>query len=77
MTTADLLCTGMTDFPIDETEQIQTLNLATGGKAVMSQYAALKQRGLSDAEAEAELEQINEENAAVQPLQLGVIDNGE
>lgn len=67
----------MTDFPIDETEQIQTLNLATGGKAVMSQYAALKQRGLSDAEAEAELEQINEENAAVQPLQLGVIDNGE
>lgn len=67
----------MTDFPIDETEQIQTLNLATGGKAVMSQYAALKQRGLSDAEVEAELEQINEENAAVQPLQLGVIDNGE
>ena len=67
----------MTDFPIDETEQIQTLNLATGGKAVMSQYAALKQRGLSDAEAEAELEQINEENAAVQPLQLGVMDNGE
>ena len=67
----------MTDFPIDETEQLQTLNLATGGKAVMSQYAALKQRGLSDAEAEAELEQINEENAAVQPLQLGVMDNGE
>ncbi len=64
-------------LPVDETEQIQTLNLATGGKAVMSQYAALKQRGLSDAEAEAELEQINEENAAVQPLQLGVIDNGE
>ena len=43
----------------------------------MSQYAALKQRGLSDAEVEAELEQINEENASVQPLQLGVTDNGE
>ncbi len=63
-------------LPVDEAEQINTLIMATGNRPVMSQYAALKQRGLSDAEVEAELEQIAEESTATQPLHLGVIDRG-
>ncbi len=63
-------------LPTDETELIQTLSLAVQNK-IMSQYSAMKRLGLSDAEIEAELEQISEEQSAVQPLTLGVIDNGE
>lgn len=59
-------------LPVDEAELIQTLSLAVQNK-IMSQYSAMKLRGLSDAEIEAELEQIAEEQSAVQPVQLGVI----
>ena len=43
----------------------------------MSQYSALKRMGLSDKEVNAEIEQIAEEQSAIQPLTLGVIDNAE
>lgn len=62
-------------LPTDETEQIQTLSLAVQNK-IMSQYAAMKRLGISDAEVEAELEQISEEQSAVQPVTLGVIERG-
>lgn len=55
-------------LPIDEKEQIETLVNATGGKPIMSQYTALKKRGLSDKEVEKELEQIKDEEAAMAPL---------
>jgi hypothetical protein len=57
-------CDGL---PVDEVEQIETLSNATGGKPVMSQYTALKKRGLSDKEVEEELAQIQTENAAALP----------
>lgn len=57
-------------IPIDEKEQIETLITATGGKAVMSQYSAMKQRGLSDNAVEAELEQIAAEAASDMPNAL-------
>lgn len=57
-------------LPLDEVEQTNTLLAATGGKAIMSQYAALKARGLSDTETEAELEQMAEEAASAAPLML-------
>ena len=62
-------------LPIDETEQINNLTTATGGKSIMSRYSALKQRGLTDSQVEAEIDQIQAEDAAMQPLQLGVIGN--
>lgn len=62
-------------LPVDETEQINNLTIATGGKAIMSRYSALKQRGLTDSQVEAEIDQIQAEDAAMQPLQLGVIGN--
>lgn len=62
-------------LPQDDTELIQTLTLAVQNK-IMSRYSAMKLRGLSDKEVEAELEQISAEQASEQPLQLGVIDNG-
>jgi hypothetical protein len=55
-------------LPVDEKEQIDTLVNATGGKAVMSQYTALKKRGLSDKEVDEELDQIRDEDAAMAPL---------
>ncbi|MEM5769167.1 MAG: phage portal protein, partial [Bacillota bacterium] len=61
-------------LPDDEVEQVNTLSVATGGKAIMSQYAAMKRMGLSDDEVEAELEQLREEQAAAIPVQLGIID---
>lgn len=61
-------------LPVDEVEQTNTLVTATGGKPIMSQYAALKQRGLSDDEVEAEQEQMRTEQAASTPPALGVID---
>ena len=61
-------------LPDDEVEQINTLVTATGGLAVMSQYAALKQRGLSDAEVEAELEQMATEQATAQPVLLSTVE---
>lgn len=54
-------------LPEDEVEQIGMLSQATGGKPIMSQYAALKKRGLSDAEVQAELTQIAEEDMASLP----------
>lgn len=62
-------------LPVDETEQLQNLYTATGGKAIMSQYAAMKRMGLSDSEVEAELQQIADENAASAPIQLTAIDS--
>lgn len=64
-------------LPNDEVEQVNTLITATGGKAIKSQYSAMKSLGLSDQEVEAELEQINREEATVQPRVLSVIDNNE
>lgn len=61
-------------LPDDEVEEVNTLVTATGGKAIMSQYSALKRRGLTDEEVEAELEQIREEQAASSPFPLGVVD---
>lgn len=61
-------------LPIDEAEQTTILLSATGGKPIMSQYSALKQRGLTDTQVEAEMEQITAEEAALQPVQLGVVD---
>lgn len=63
-------------LPQDDAELIQILSVAVQNK-IMSQYAAMKLRGLSDAEVEAEIEQIAQEQASAQPVQLGVIDNGE
>ncbi len=61
-------------LPVDEVEQVNTLTTATGGKAIMSQYAAMKRLGLSDDEVEAELEQMAEEQAASTPPVLTVVD---
>lgn len=63
-------------LPVDEAEQIQNLSTAVNQR-IMSQYSALKRMGLSDKEVNAEIEQIAEEQSAVQPLTLGVIDNAE
>jgi len=49
----------------------------TGGKPTKSQYSAIKERGLSDAETEAELEQIRLEDAAAAPNLLGIVDRFE
>lgn len=61
-------------LPDDEVEEVNTLVTATGGKAIMSQFSALKRRGLTDEEVEAELEQMRQEQAASSPFPLGVID---
>jgi hypothetical protein len=61
-------------LPVDEVEQVQTLTTATGGKAIMSQYAAMKRLGLSDEEVEAELEAMREEAASSAPLVLTSVD---
>lgn len=61
-------------LPVDEVEQVNNLVNAIGGKAIMSQYSALKARGLSDADVEAELEQMAEETARSAPVQLGIVD---
>lgn len=62
-------------LPEDEQETVNTLVTATGGKPVMSQYSALKRRGLSDKDVEAELEQIQEETATTSPTMLGVVEH--
>ena len=41
----------------------------------MSQYSALKSRGLSDEQVEAELEQMAEEQANSMPVMLSSVDN--
>lgn len=74
--TDDLTLHWCDGLPVDESEQIQNLSTAVQN-GIMSQYSALKRRGLSDKEVEAELEQISEEQSAMQPLSLGVIDNAE
>lgn len=62
-------------LPQDDAELIQVLSTAVQS-GIMSRFSALKLRGLSDEEVQAELEQIAEEQASAQPLQLGVVDNG-
>lgn len=62
-------------LPQDDAELIQVLSMAVQS-GIMSRFSALKLRGLSDEEVQAELEQIAEEQASAQPLQLGVVDNG-
>lgn len=61
-------------LPVDDKERTETLSLATGGKAIMSQYAAMKQLGLTDDEVEAELEQMAAERAASMPVFLSPVD---
>lgn len=55
-------------LPIDEVEQTSMLVSATGGKPIMSQYTAMKKRGLSDRDAEIELETIRNEEAESAPI---------
>ena len=62
-------------LPDDEAEQINILTTATGGKAIMSQYAAMKRLGLTDEQVEAELEQIAEEQSATMPVMLSSVDS--
>lgn len=62
-------------LPDDEKEQAETLTVATGGKAIMSQYAAMKRMGLSDEEADAELEQMDVERSAAAPVLLSAFDS--
>ncbi|MDE6725698.1 MAG: phage portal protein [Ruminiclostridium sp.] len=64
-------------IPVDEREQIEMLQIATGGKPVMSQYSAMKQRGLSDKDVDAELEQLTAEAAAVSPIAMTAVDEFE
>ncbi|GHU90297.1 hypothetical protein FACS1894202_09880 [Clostridia bacterium] len=54
-------------LPDDPVEDANRRNVETGGKPTKSQYAAIKERGLSDAETEAELEQIRKESAVSAP----------
>ena len=61
-------------LPETDKEQIEMLRLATGGRAVMSQYAALKRMGLSDDAAENELEQMEAESAADYPINLRTVE---
>ena len=61
-------------LPNDDTEQTTMLLNAAGGKQIMSQRSAIMARGLSEADAEAELEQIREESAANMPITLSVVD---
>lgn len=61
-------------LPSDETEEVNMLVSATGGKAIMSQKSALKHRGLNDQQAELEMEQMQEEAAASMPPVLGALD---
>ncbi|MPW25959.1 phage portal protein [Alkalibaculum sp. M08DMB] len=62
-------------LPDDEVEETNRLVTATGGKAIMSQYSALKSMGLTDDQVEAEMEQMEEERASSMPLQLSTIDS--
>ena len=62
-------------LPDDEIETTDRLVTATGGRAIMSQYSALKSRGLSDEQVEAELEQMAEEQANSMPVMLSSVDN--
>lgn len=59
-------------LPDDEIEQLNALVTATGGP-VMSRFAALKRMGQTDEEADAELEQMREEQAASMPAMLGLV----
>lgn len=61
-------------LPDDEKEQVEILTTATGGAPIMSQYSAIKRRGLSDKEVEEELEQMANEGAANAPSYLSSID---
>ena len=56
-------------LPIDDVELINMLTSATGGKAVMSQYTALKKLGLSDDDVEAEQRQMRNEDAEMLPTE--------
>lgn len=62
-------------LPVDDKEQAETLTTATGGKAIMSQYAAMKRMGLSDDEVTAELEQMDVERSASSPVLLSTLEN--
>ena len=61
-------------LPDDPVEDAQRRSVETGGKQTKSQFSAIKERGLSDEETEAELEQIRLEMAANSPALLGVSD---
>ena len=60
-------------IPVDESEQINNLVVATGNKPIMSQYSAMKRMGMSDDDVEAELEQLADEAAAASPVTLSAI----
>lgn len=60
--------------PLLEKEQAEILAISTGNRPIMSQFSAIKRRGLSDNEVEAELERIAEETAGASPAFLTSID---
>jgi len=61
-------------LPDDPVEDANRRAVETGGRPTKSQFAAIKERGLSDDETEAELEQIRLERAAEEPYTLGIDD---
>ena len=61
-------------LPDDPVEDANRRAVETGGRPTKSQFAAIKERGLSDEETEAELEQIRLEQAASAPYPLGIKD---
>ena len=62
-------------LPQDDAEQAQIhTQLVDGG--LMSAFTSMKKRGMTDAQIEAELEQIRKERAEKQPIDLGVINYG-
>ena len=62
-------------LPRDEQEEAQTHAVLVQNK-LMSAFASMKARGLTDAQIQAEQEQIELEQSANEPIHLGVIDNG-
>ena len=69
----DLSITWNDGLPVDEVEETNRLVAATGGKAIMSQYAAIKSMGKTDTEVEAELKQMQKEDATSSPYVLGSV----
>ena len=69
----DLSITWNDGLPVDEVEETNRLVAAAGGKAIMSQYAAIKSMGKTDTEVEAELKQMQKEDATSSPYVLGSV----
>lgn len=62
-------------LPQDDAEQAQ-IHSQLVSSGLMSSYTSMKKRGMTDTQIEAELEQIRQERASAQPIDLGVINYG-